>query len=104
MGTAQRRGFHTDARDAIREAFKSAANRRWLRAYLDLPNCFAFAVDDAEVFFEHASEEFLTPISQNEQSTLDHKISVLRKNEEKADTVFVSLISFEPRDVAAERP
>src|SRR5450755_552742 len=51
---AQRRGLHSDAREAIRVALKSGADRRWLGAYLDLPDRLAFAVDNAEARFFQA--------------------------------------------------
>jgi hypothetical protein len=47
----QRRGFNADAREAIREAFKSGADRRRLRAHLDLSNRFAFAIDECRGWF-----------------------------------------------------
>jgi hypothetical protein len=45
---AQRRRLDTHAIEAIRGAFKSAADRLWLRAYLDLANRDTLAVHDAK--------------------------------------------------------
>ena len=39
------------SREAIRVALNSGADRRWLGAYLDLPNRLTFAIDDAKTRF-----------------------------------------------------
>ena len=52
--TGQRRGLHSDPREAIRVALKNGADRRWLGAYLDLPDRLAFAADNTEARFFQA--------------------------------------------------
>jgi hypothetical protein len=48
----------------IGEAFKSGTDRRWLRAYFDLPNRFAIAVDDADVGFFQTDVQIVAPGSK----------------------------------------